>query len=121
LVLFIGSTQLDEGNTILIDDSPEKFVCNDRGNCLFLETWNPLGVADDFVLRTLGPWLLRLHTDCTRGQLRDFVNINRIGVLPLVANSQVLLHIANGMALSSRNVYEKYKILGVPGFEIPKV
>jgi hypothetical protein len=56
--LFIGSTQLDEENTILIDDSPKKCVYNDRGNCLFLETWNPLGVADDFLLRILGPWLL---------------------------------------------------------------
>jgi hypothetical protein len=119
--LFIGSTQLDKGNTILIDDSPEKCVCNDRGNCLFLEIWNPLGVADDFLLRILGPWLLRLHTDCTCKQLRDFINRNRIGVPPLAANSQVFLHIANGMALSSRNVHEKYKILGVPNFEIPKV
>jgi hypothetical protein len=33
--LFIGSTQLDEENTILIDDNPEKCVCNDRVNCLF--------------------------------------------------------------------------------------
>jgi hypothetical protein len=119
--LFIRSTQLNEGNTILIDDSPEKCVCNDRENCLFLETWNPLGVADDFLLRTLGPWLLRLHTSCTRGQLRNFVNRNRIGIRPLATNSQVLLHIANGMALSSRNVHKKYEILGVPGFEIPKI
>jgi hypothetical protein len=71
-------------------------------------------------LRTLGPWLLRLHTNCTRGQLRDFVNRNRIGIPLLAANSQVLLHIANGMALLSRNVHKKYEILGVPGFEIPK-
>jgi hypothetical protein len=46
---FIGSTQLDEESTILIDDNSKKCVCNDRGNCLFLETWNPLGAADDFV------------------------------------------------------------------------
>jgi hypothetical protein len=39
--LFVGSTQLDKENTIIIDDSPEKCVCNDRGNCLFLETWSP--------------------------------------------------------------------------------
>jgi hypothetical protein len=84
---FVGSTQLHKENTIIIDDGPEKCVCNDRGNCLFLETWSPLGVADDFLVRTLGPWLLRLHTDCTRGQLWDFVNRNRIGVLPLAANS----------------------------------
>jgi hypothetical protein len=105
---------------IIIDDSPEKCVYNDRGNCLFLETWSPLGVADDFLVRILGQWLLRLHTDCTRGQLRDFVNRNHIGILPLAANSQVLVHIANGMALLSRNLHEKYEILGVPGLEIPK-
>jgi hypothetical protein len=52
--LFVGSTQLDKENSIIIDDSPEKCVCNDRGNCLFLETWSPLGVADDFLVRTLG-------------------------------------------------------------------
>jgi hypothetical protein len=119
--LFIGSTHFDKENTILIGDSPEKCMCNDSGNCLFLETWTPLDVADNFLFRTLAPWLLRLYTDYTRGQLRDFVNRNRIGVRPLAANSQVLLHIANGMALSSRNVHEKYKILGVPSFEIPKI
>jgi hypothetical protein len=36
--LFTGSTQLDKENTILIDDSTEKYVCNDRGKCLFLES-----------------------------------------------------------------------------------
>jgi hypothetical protein len=86
-----------------------------------VESWSPLSVADDFLVRTLGPWLLRMHTDCTRGQLWDFVNKNRIGVPLLAANSQVLVHIANGMALSSRNLHEKYEILGVPGFEIPKI
>jgi hypothetical protein len=118
---FIGSTQLDEENTIIINDNPKKCVCNDRGNCLFLETWSPLGIVDDFLVRTLGPWLLRLHTDCNRGQLRDFVNRNCIGIPPLAANSQVLVHIANGMALSSRNLHEKYEVLGVLGFEIPKI
>jgi hypothetical protein len=98
-----------------------KSVCNDRGNCLFLETWTPLGIADDFLICTLGPWLLQLHTDCTRGQLWDFVNRNHIGIPLLAANSQVLVHIANGMALSSRNIREKYEILGVPSFEIPKI
>ena len=119
--LFIGSTQFDKRNIILIDESPEKCVYNDRWNCLFLETWNLLGVADDFFLCILGPWLLQLHTNCTRRQLWDFVNRNYTGVPPLVANSQVLKHIANGMALSSRNFHEKYKILRVRSFEIPNV
>jgi hypothetical protein len=33
--LFIGSTRIDRENTIIIDDNPEKCVCNDNGNCLF--------------------------------------------------------------------------------------
>jgi hypothetical protein len=118
--LFVGSTLLDEENTILIDDSPEKCVCNDRGNCLFLKTWTPLDSSDDFLIRTFAPWLLQLHGNCSHGQLRDFVNSNRIGVPPLAADSKELLHIANGMAFSSKNVHANYKVLGVPGFVIPK-
>jgi hypothetical protein len=34
--LFIGSTQIEGENTIIIDDSPEKCVYIDSGNCLFL-------------------------------------------------------------------------------------
>jgi hypothetical protein len=74
--LLVGSSLLDEENTILIDDSPEKCICNDRGNCLFLKTWTPLDSTDVFFIRTLAPWLLRLHGNCNRGQLRDFVNSN---------------------------------------------
>jgi hypothetical protein len=56
--LFLRNTHLDEENTILIDDSPKKCVCNDSRNYLFVETWTPLDVADDFLFRTLAPWLL---------------------------------------------------------------
>ena len=56
---------MDKENIIIIDDSPEKCVCNDRGNYLFLETWTPLGVDDDFLVRILSQWLLQLDTDCT--------------------------------------------------------
>jgi hypothetical protein len=59
--LCIGSTLLDQENTILIDDYIKKCVCNDRGNCLFLKTWTPLDSIDNFLIRTLTPWLLGLH------------------------------------------------------------
>ena len=36
--LFIGTTHMDEENTIIINDNPKKCVCNDGGNYLFLET-----------------------------------------------------------------------------------
>jgi hypothetical protein len=65
--LFIGSTRMDSQNTILIDDSPEKYICNDSGNCLFLETWNPLDASDDFLLRSLAPWLLNVHKNYGQG------------------------------------------------------
>jgi hypothetical protein len=118
--LFVGSTLLDQANTILIDDSPKKCICNDRGNYLFLKTWSPLDSTNDFLMSTLAPWLLQLHRNCSRGQLRDFVNRNRIGVPPLAADSKELLHIAKGMALSSKNVHAKFEVLGVPGFVIPQ-
>jgi hypothetical protein len=81
--LFIRTKRMDSQNTILIDDSPEKYVCNDSGNYLFLETWNPLDASDDFLLHSLAPWLLNVHKNCGRGQLRDFVNRERIGVFAL--------------------------------------
>ena len=65
--LFIGSTCIDSPNTILIDDSPEKYICNDSRNCLFLETWNLLDASDDFLLHSLAPWLLNVHKNCSRG------------------------------------------------------
>jgi hypothetical protein len=48
------------------------------------------------------------------------VNSNRIGIPPLAVDSKEFLHIANGMALSSKNVHANYEVLGVPGFVIPK-
>jgi hypothetical protein len=108
--LFVGSTVLDEENTILIDDSPEKCVCNDRGNCLFLKTWIPLYSTDDFLIRTLVPWLLRLHRNCNHGQLRDFVNSNRIGVPTLAADQGSFFHICSEAKQATKNIIMKQNI-----------
>jgi hypothetical protein len=119
--LFIRSKRMDSQNTTLIDDSPEKCVCNDSENCLILKTWNPLDASDDFLLRSLVPWLLNMHKNCGRGQLRDFVNREQIGVRPLAKDCEVVLHIGKGMALSSKNVRAKYEVLQVLGFVMPKM
>ena len=84
---FIRSTHVDKENMIIFVESSKKCVCNDRGKYLFLETWTPLDVDDDFLVLILGQWLLRLYTNCTREQLRDFVNRNHIRVPPLATNS----------------------------------
>ena len=84
---------MDSHNTILIDDSPEKYVCNNNGNCLFLETWNPLDASNDFLLHSLAPWLLNVHKNYGRRQLRDFINREQIGVRLLAKDCKVVLHI----------------------------
>jgi hypothetical protein len=51
--LFIGSTRIDRDNTILINVCPLKCVCNEIGNCLFLQTWTCHALSDDFFLHAL--------------------------------------------------------------------
>ena len=75
---------------------------------------------NNFFMRTLVPWLLRLHDNCSCGQLRNFVNSNQIRFSPLAVDNKELLHIAKGMALLSKNVHARYEVLGVPTFVIPQ-
>ena len=112
---------LDSQKNILIDGSLEKYVCNDSRNCLFLETWNPLDASDDFIFCSLAPWLFNVYKNCGRGQLMGFVNRERIGVHPMAKDCEVVLRIGKVMALSSKNVWAKYEVLGVPGFVMPKM
>jgi hypothetical protein len=95
-------------NTILVDDNPEKSFCNDVRNSLFLQMWTRQALKNDIFLHILSPWLFCLHSDCNVGQLRDFINKNRIEVLPLAKDSVFLLHITRGMALSARNIKVQY-------------
>ena len=101
-------------NTILIDDSPEKSVCNESGNAIFLESWSRHHVESDFLLGTLAPWLSRLNNYCLPGELRKYVDQNRIGSSPSAADDPLLLHMMRGMALSAKNVGVHYNVLGVP-------
>jgi hypothetical protein len=45
-----------------------------------------------------------LYKNCSRGQLRDFINRERIGVCPLAKDCEVVLHIGKAMALSLKNI-----------------
>ena len=65
--LFIGNVRMDSQYTILIDESPEKCVCNNCRNCLFLVTWNLLDAFDNFLIHSLVLWLLNVHKNCGRG------------------------------------------------------
>ena len=47
------------------------------------------------------------------GQLREYVDKNRIGSPPLAADDPLLLHMMRGMALSAKNVGVHYNVIGV--------
>ena len=98
----VASSPFSNENTILINDSPEKSVCNESGNAIFLESWSCHHVENDFLLGTLAPWLSRLNNYCMPGELRKYVDQNRIGSSPLAADNLLLLHMMRGMALSRK-------------------
>lgn len=105
-----GSVVFNLDNTLLIDDSPEKSVCNYTGNAIFLSPWRREVWNDNFLIRDLLSWLRRLHSECPRGQLRDYVDSNRIGIPPLAPSSPLMNYIRNGMTLSTKNVGVIYEV-----------
>ena len=62
-----GGSIFDVMNTILIDNSPDKSVCNENGNAIFLETWSHTKQRDNVLMDDLLPWLQRLHSSCPEG------------------------------------------------------
>ena len=50
-----GGSTFDVTNTILIDDSPDKSVCNENGNAIFLETWSHTKRRDNVLIDDLLP------------------------------------------------------------------
>ena len=61
-------------NTILIDNSLEKSVCNESGNVIFLESWSWNEPKSNYLLDTLALWLSRLNTQCMPGFLQEYVD-----------------------------------------------
>ena len=80
--LFHKSSPFTKENTLLIDDSREKSVCNESGNAIFLKPWMHKDQNDNALLGRLLPWLESLHNGYPAGQLRQYVNANRIGLGP---------------------------------------
>ena len=107
------STSFNVDNTLLIDDSPEKSVCNENGNAVFLDPWNHGKSQDDFLREELAPWLRLLHNHCLPGSLRDYVESNRIGAFPLCASDSYMKHILKGMRESAANVGARYELPGL--------
>lgn len=62
-----GDTTFTLDNTLLIDDTPEKSLCNEKGNAVFLDTWGHKQRKDTFLMEKLLPWLQRLIRNVGRG------------------------------------------------------
>ena len=106
----LETSSLNANNTILIDDSPEKSVCNENGNAIFLETWSHERRRDNVLMGELLLWLCRLESNCEQGQLRQYVEENRIGMNPLSAGQYPLEDIISGMRESSRVMGSRFKL-----------
>ena len=108
-----GDTSFTPNNTILIDDSPNKSVCNENGNAIFPVSWSRTSQRDDGLLGEILPWLRRLHSQCQTGQLRQYVNDNRIGINPLNADDYDMRRIVEGMIESAHVMGFKYELRGI--------
>jgi len=106
------TTSFNRDNTLLIDDSCEKSVCNERRNAIFLNSWTAGELDDDVLMGTLVPWLRQLHMDCIPGGLRDYVERNRIGHPPLPLNSRLHSYIVDGMRESAKNMGSRFELRG---------
>ena len=109
----VASSPFNNENTILINDSPEKSICNEIGNAIFLESWSCHHVENNFLLGILALWLSLLYMYCILGEFRKYVDQNQIDSSPLAANDPLLLHKMQGMALFVKNVKVHYNVLGV--------
>ena len=78
--LFHESSPFTKENTLLIDDSREKSVCNESNIAIFLKPWTHEDQNDNVLLGRLLPWLESLQNGCLAGQLRQYVNANCIGL-----------------------------------------
>lgn len=97
-------------NTLLIDDSPEKSICNEKGNALVLDTWTHEMRRNDTLMGELLPWLRGLTSDCQPGHLRDYVQANRIGSRPLLAGDHRFELLVGAMRQSAQNVGARFDV-----------
>ena len=108
--LFHESSPFTKENTLLIDDSREKSVCNESRNAIFLKPWTHEDQNDNVLLRRLLLWLESLHNRCPAGQLRQYVNANRIGLGPPTRDDDLVQEMMAVMRECARERGARYEI-----------
>ena len=108
--LFHESSPFTKENTLLIDDSREKSICNESGNTIFLKPWTHEDENDNVLLGRFLPWLESLHNGCPAGQLQQYVNANRIGLGPPTRDDDLVQQMMAVMRECSRERGARYEI-----------
>ena len=108
--LFHESSPFTKENTLLIDDSREKSVSNEQGNTIFQKPWTDDDENDNVLLGRLLPWLESLHNGCPAGQLRQYVNANRIGLGPPTRDDDLVQEMMALMREAARERGARYEI-----------
>ena len=108
-----GLSNFNLDNTLLIENSLDKSMCNYLGNAIFLEMWTRHMQDDTVLMDKLYPWLYCLHLLCMLGQLQGFVDSHRIGRRPLATNSELLINILENMALSTLKFGILYEVFNI--------
>ena len=91
----------DLNNTILIDYNPEKSVYNKTENNIYLKSLTRQDLNNSYFMDKLVPSLRHMHSRCRSGKLRQFVDKNRLGMLPLAKDNKLFAHINRGMVQSA--------------------
>ena len=108
--LFHESSPFTKENTLLIDDSREKSVCNEFGNAIFLKPWTHEDQNDNVLLGRLLPWLKSLHNGCPAEQLWEYVNANRIGLGPPTRDDDLVQQMMAVMRECAKERGARYEI-----------
>ena len=108
--LFYGGSPFTKENTLLIDHSREKSVCNESNNAIFLKPWTHEDQNDNVLLGRLLPWLESMHNGCPAEQLWKYVNANRIGLGPPTRDDNLVQEMMAVMMECARERGARYEI-----------
>ena len=111
---FVESWPFCDDNTIQINDSPQKSMCNNSGNAIYLDPWSRHQPNNNYSLDNLVSWLNFINLYYMPCQFKKYVDGNQKDCPLLVADDSLLLHMMPRIALFAKNVKVYYNVIKVP-------
>lgn len=109
----LKSWNFTKNNTIIVDDSPIKHFMNYSSQVVLLDTWsyNGDGVADNYLVTELLPWIRRLHLARPRS-LYPWRKDNKFGRPTLLEEpDQTLMDDLEKAMEESNSLYDEWRAL----------